>query len=234
MIQFNLLPDVKLQYLKAEHMRRLATSISILVTIVSLVILGLLFGVVQLQKKHLSDLSRDIKKESSQLEGQSDLNKILTVQNQLASLTALHNQKPAANRLFNYLAQIVPNKVNANSLNVDFTQNTATITGTTDSISTVNKFVDTLKFTHFKVSGSSDASPAFSDVVLSSFSLGQDGATYTVTFNFDPALFDITQQVTLSVPNLITTRSELDKPSDLFVLPANNTSTDTNNNGAGQ
>lgn len=217
-VQFNLLPDVKLEYLKAERTRRVVLSVSVLAAIASLVLLFLLFSVTELQKKHLNDLSKDIKKESATLQGQKDVSKILTVQNQLNSLTALHNQKPATTRLFTYLTQIVPDKVNANNLSLDFTQNTVTITGTSDSLTTVNKFVDTLKFTEFTLGGEGDkAEPAFTNVVLSSFGLGQNVANYTITFNYNPTIFDITQQVELAVPKLVTTRSEVEKPSDLFV-----------------
>jgi Tfp pilus assembly protein PilN len=221
MIQFNLLPDVKLQYLKAERLRRIGISLSVIVTVASLALLLLLLSVTGLQKKHLNDLTGDIKKDSSTLEKQTDLNKMLTVQNQLASLTGLHNSKPAASRLFGYLSQVVPAQVNANNLTIDFTQHTLTITGTTDSLSSVNKFVDTLKFTTYSIKGVDGSKPAFTNVVLTSFGTTKTQATYTVTFGYDQTIFDITQDVSLSVPNIVTTRSELDKPNDLFALPAN-------------
>ncbi|HET7320728.1 MAG TPA: PilN domain-containing protein [Candidatus Saccharimonadales bacterium] len=221
MIQFNLLPDVKLQYLKAERLRRVVISLSVLVTVASLALLLLLLSITGLQKKHLADLTSDIKKDSSTLEKQPDLNKILTVQNQLSSLTGLHNSKPAVSRLFGYLSQVVPTQVNANNLTIDFAQHTLTITGTTDSLSSVNKFVDTLKFTTYSVKGVDGSKPAFSNVVLTSFGTTKTQATYTVTLGYDQAIFDITQDVSLSVPNIVTTRSELDKPNDLFALPAN-------------
>lgn len=216
-VQFNLLPDVKLEYLKAEKTRRVVLSVSVLIAIASVGLLVLLFSVTQLQKKHLSDLSDDIKKESAALENQKDVGKILTVQNQLSSLTTLHDQKPATTRIFSYLTQIVPEKINITNLVADFTQNSITITGTADSLSNVNKFIDTLKFTNFTVENSEDKSPAFTNVVLTSFGLTQNLASYTVTFNYDPAIFNITKDTSLVVPKLVTTRSEVEKPSELFV-----------------
>ncbi|HET9173757.1 MAG TPA: hypothetical protein VFN56_00570 [Candidatus Saccharimonadales bacterium] len=233
MIQFNLLPDVKLQYLKAERTKRLVMATSILVSVAALGILILLLAVTQLQKKHLNDVDRDIKSYSAKLEGQPNLSKILTVQNQLSSLTNLHNGKPAANRLFDYLGQLVPNQVNISNMTIDFNQHVITLTGSANALSTVNTFADTLKFTNYSVSGTQGTKPAFSNVVLTNFALSNNSASYTLTFNYDPTIFDITQKVTLSVPKLITTRSELDKPSDLFVqgttstpsAPANTNST---------
>lgn len=222
MIQLNLLPDVKLEYIKAQRSRRLVFSVSVLVTVVSVVLLLLLLSADGLQKKHLNDLSRDISSESSKLQKEPNINKILTVQNQLQSLTALHAGKPAVSRLFDYLNELTPANVNITDLKVDFTQQTATITGTSDSLSNVNKYIDTLKFTTYTTKDNPTKTPAFSNIVLSSFSLStgsQDpsqAANYTISMAYDKNIFDITQNVKLLVPNLVTTRSQLDQPTDLF------------------
>lgn len=222
MIQLNLLPDVKLEYIKAQRSRRLVTTIAVLASLAAIALLVILFSVDALQKKHLSDLESDIKSESSQLQQKPDINKILTVQNQLQSLTQLHDSKPAASRLFDYLNQVTPANVNINNFSIDFSQQTVTITGTADALSSVNKYVDTLKYTKYAVKGGSDSNPAFSNVVLSSFGLdtsAQDksqSATYTINLSYDKTIFDVTQDIKLSVPNLVTTRSQLDQPTDLF------------------
>ena len=226
MIELNLLPDVKLDYIKAQRSHRLVTSVALLVTAVTIIILALLLSVDGLQKKHLHDLNNDITSESSKLQGQPQINQILTVQNQLQSLTTLHNGKPAASRLFNYLNETTPVPVSINNFSIDFTQQTMTITGAADALSSVNQYVDTLKFTTYTTGSNKTATSAFSNVVLSSFSLTtgsttatQDAsqpATYTITLGYNPAIFDITQNVTLSVPSLTTTRSALEQPTDLF------------------
>lgn len=261
MIQFNLLPDVKLEYLKAERMRRLVISVSVLVTAAALILMALLLSVTALQRKHLHDLNNDVTTLTKKIGGRSDLNKILTVQNQLSSLTDLHAAKPAASRLTDFLSQITPNQASINTLNVDFNQHQITITGTADSLATVNQYVDTLKFTTYGAvtplstdssitcqnvgssalssedktqaaencsnDGGKSINPAptdtskqaFSDVVLASFGLTQHEADYSITLTYDPVIFDITQAVTLTVPNKITTRSEVEQPTDLFKLP---------------
>jgi Tfp pilus assembly protein PilN len=222
MIQLNLLPDVKLLYIKAQRQRRLVISVAVVATTGSVVLLLLLLSVGGLQKKHLSDLTKDITKENSQLQNKPSINKILTVQNQLQSLTALHDTKPAAARLFDYLNQVTPASVSITTFNVDFTQNTATITGTSDSLSNVNKYVDTLKIITFSDTSGDKAQPAFSNVVLSSFGLNtgakdaSQAASYTITLAYDKTIFDITKQVTLTVPSAATTRSQVTQPSDLF------------------
>lgn len=227
MIQFNLLPDVKLEYLKAERLRKLVIAVSALVTLAALVVMLALLSVTILQRKHLSDLNKDIKSQSSQLEGQADLNKILTVQNQLGSLTDLHSAKPAASRLTDYMKQLTPSKAAISSLNIDFNQHTLNITGTADSLATVNQYIDTLKFTTYKADDGTSQN-AFSSVVLASFGLTTHEADYNITFSYDPTIFEITKSVTLTVPNIVTTRSETEQPSDLFKLPVDNPASSTN------
>lgn len=234
MIQFNLLPDVKLEYLRAERTKRLVIGVSALVTIAALALLVGLLSVTALQRKHLSDLNKDIKAESTKIQGQSDLNKILTVQNQLKALTDLHGAKPAASRLSTYLSQITPTNADINNLSTDFTQHTMTITGTADALATVNQYVDTLKFTTYSTKDS-DSTNAFPSVVLSSFGLSQHEVNYTISLSYDPPIFDITQEVKLTVPKQVTTRSEIDRPTDLFKLPIDTpTGTTTTTTGSGR
>lgn len=224
MIQFNLLPDVKLEYIKAQRTRHMVTGVSIIVSLVAAGLLLALLGANLLQKKHLNDLSRDIASQTTKLQNEPQIDKILTVQNQLQSLTALHTGKPAASHLFDYLNQLTPNAVAISNLTIDMTQQTATITGTADALSSVNQYVDTLKFTTYTTgSGGSSSSntKAFSNVVLSSFGRSSDNtngkpASYSITLNYDKTIFDNTQEVKLVVPRLTTTRSELERPSDLF------------------
>lgn len=201
MIQFNLLPDVKLEYVKAQHTKRLLTSVSIIVSLAALAVLLLALAAVDgVQKKSLHDLNNDISKYSTQIKNVKDLDKILTVQNQLGTLTSLHDQKPVASRLFTYISQVTPAQANLNKLTVDFTANTMVIGGDAPSLDVVSTYTDTLKATSYKVSGSSSAPKAFSNVVLSNFGRDSKGATFTITLSFDPAIFSSQNNVTLTVP----------------------------------
>lgn len=215
MIQFNLLPDVKLEYIRAAKFKRLVISISALVSGAVIVIVGLLtMSVMGLQKQHINNLDNDIAKYRSELEGTEDLNKILTIQNQLNKLPGLHDQKPAASRLYGYITQLTPAEVSYSKLDLNFMEQRIEINGKADTISTVNRFVDTLKFTKFIeiVDGNRGAeTAAFSEVVLQSFSR-TDSVSYKVTLKYDPIIFDNTKTVELIVPQITTTRSELGKP----------------------
>lgn len=232
-IEVNLLPDVKQEYIKAEHSRRLVISVSVIVIIASVGLLVLLLSASALQKKHINDLTTDIKKYSDELKSKPQISKILTVQNQLQSLTALHDEKPAASRVFDYLNQTTPTVVDISSFKVDFTSKTVTISGNADSLSAVNKYIDTLKFTSYK-SANGSSTKAFSNVVMTTFGVssgdkGSRPASYTITFNYDPVLFDVTKSARLSVPAQTTTRPTASS-AELFT----DVKTNSNTNGNGR
>jgi Tfp pilus assembly protein PilN len=216
-IQFNLLPDIKIEYLKARRQQHLVVLGAVAAAIVSITVFVLLLSVVYgLQKKNLNDLNTDIKSASNELQDTKDLNKILTVQNQLTALPGLHDKKIASSRLYSYLAQVTPNGSSITKLNADFEANTMTIAGTSSDLATVNKFADSLKFTKFTTKTQKTEKNAFSEVVLTNFSVTTKDVTYTIDMKFDPAIFATTQDVQLTVPQITSTRSEVDKPAALF------------------
>lgn len=216
MIQFNLLPDVKLEYIKSKHTKRLVVIVSLFAAGVSLAVLVVMFLTVQIaQKKHISDLNKDIAAQEKTLSDTADLNKILTIQNQLAHLPELHNTKPVTSRLFGYIQQITPVQADISSLTLDLQANTVTIAGSADSLVTINKFADTLKFATYKTSTTDKGKP-FSNVVTTLSTGAKDKASYSLTFGIDPVLFDGKEVPELIVPKIISTRSETEKPSAVF------------------
>lgn len=216
-VQFNLLPDIKIQYLKAKRQQHLVVLASVLASIVAVTVFVLLLSVVYgLQKKNLNDLNTDISSASKELQSTKDLTKILTVQNQLKALPALHDGKVASSRLTDYLAQVTPNSVSIEKIDVDYALNTMSISGSAKTLTDVNTYADTLKFTKFSTKTDPAKHPAFSGVVLQSFSLDTTTVSYTITLTFDPTIFATTQDVELTVPQITSTRSEVDKPSALF------------------
>lgn len=215
MIQFNLLPDIKLEYIKTRRVKRLVMLIAGLVTAASVLFMILLFIIVNgFQKNHLRNLSETIASDSQTIKDTPDLEKILTIQSQLISLPELHNKKPVASRLADYIKQVTPTQVSIARLDVNYTDSTFVITGATDSLGTVNKFIDTLKFTEYKDGDTTER--AFYDVVMSAFGRDSKGASFTVNLKYKPAIFESSSEVSLNVPNLITTRSQTEKPSALF------------------
>ncbi len=235
MIQFNLLPDIKVQYIKAQRTKRTVTVLSAIVAAASLALFVMLFLLVNVaQKGHLANLDEDIATSKETLNKKQDLSKILTIQNQLNSLPALHKQKPVASRTFMYIQQLTPEKASVSNLKVNFAEQTIEIEGAADSLATVNTFVDTLKFTSFKAAatdaseagGEPQVAAAFKEVVLADFGVvNQQGSTtdpnkmvtYTISLKYDTVIFSDENNITLVVPDgMITTRSETEKPGDLF------------------
>jgi hypothetical protein len=212
-VQFNLLPDVKLEFNRAQHAKRVVYGLSILAVAIGLALFIISFlSVDVLQKKLLSDANGDITSYSNKLKSIPDLDKILTVQNQLNSLPGLHNQKHIASRLFVYLPQITPANANVGKLSMDTSANTIEIDGTADSVQTINKYVDTLKFTTFTTGSQSTAKNAFSNVVLTKVDRSNNLSSYTINVSFDPGLFTAYQNAQLTVPQEVTTRSCINAP----------------------
>lgn len=222
MVQFNLLPDVKLDYIKARRTKRMVMLTSFTVIALSIFISVLLFLIVNVfQKQHIANLDKDIDAKTKQLEDVPDLDKVLTVQNQLESLSGLHENKPAASRLYAYLIQLTPQDAKISDVKIDFTEQTITLEGSAGKLETVNRFVDTIKFTDYKEG--QNTGKAFSEVVLSNFGVDAGNArnsagrtSYSIELKYDKAIFDNTKTVELVVPNIISTRSAVEAPSDLF------------------
>jgi hypothetical protein len=171
-----------------------------------------------IQKNNINNLSNQITSSTQQISSNTNLNKILTIQNQLESLPALDNAKPATTQILPYINQLTPSSATISSVTVNFLKDTASIQGNADNVGTVNTFVDTLKFTNYTI-GKNKETNAFSNVVLSAFAenTASAGVGYTINLSFDPLIFSGTQQATLAVPQIITTRSITQQPADLFL-----------------
>lgn len=214
MIQLNLLPDVKLHFIKAQRQKRLIMSASIITTIACGVLFAFLVLTAQVvQKKSISDLTKDIKTSSADLTETEELDKILTVQNQLNTLPGLHDQKIVSSRLFGVLQQVTPQPASISNLTIDFAANTMIIDGKADTLKTVNSFVDALKLSSITTANNPEKRSAFKNVVLTSFGRAED-ATYSISLEFDPAIFVITDEAKLEVTGV---QSPVDRaPEDLF------------------
>ena len=217
-LQFNLLPDVKLAYVKAQQTKQKVISLATLIAIVSAAVLFLLIIFVYgLQKKQLNDAAGQIKAATAQVQSVSGLNQALTVQNQLQTLVTLNSNKQISSRIFGYLYQLTPNNITISdlALNLDPTANKMTIDGTADSQATVNTFIDTLKFTTYTAGAGTTAKNAFSSIVETGFSINPSNISYSLSMQFDPTLFannltDTSGKIiapSLQIPSQSTTRS---------------------------
>ncbi len=221
-IQFNLLPDVKVQADKAKHLRQLIYTVATLITAASLgIFIIMLLSVGVIQKKQMNDAGKSLDSTNSQFKGKDNLGQIITINNQLQTLVGLHQNKNISSRIFGYLAQVTPTNVSLGKLDVDFGADTMTITGNADSQKTVNTFVDTLKLTTYSVGSGDSAHTAFPSVVESGFAINPTNVSYTIDLEFDPRLFANNlldsqgnpQAPQLTVPKLSSTKAATDDPT---------------------
>lgn len=237
MIQFNLLPDIKLEYIRAKRMKRIVITTSFALVAVSLVILGILASFVFFgQKGHIDNLTEDIARTESDINEIPQVDRMLTVQNQLNTINGLHADKPVSSRFFTYIERLTPADISINSVELSFDDNTMVITGEADSLATVNKFVDTFKFTEYIVrdddedfeevelidnEDTAEVNPvnAFSSVVLDTFNRENNQASYSIELEYDPVIFDSDKNVQLLIQERITTRSQIERPDALFREP---------------
>lgn len=228
MIQVNLLPDVKVEFVKARRLKRTILGFCILISSIAIAIFALFFvSVTIVQKEHLKNLDQDISDYTKELESIPNIAKILTIQNQLEALSNLHQDKPVTSRIFTYIRQLAPQEASIDELTINYDEQTMIITGKADNLAAVNKFTDTLKFTTYSIE--SDASEAnktaFSEVTLKEFGLNTSGfssgkqASYTIELRYAPEIFSSAGDAKLSIPNQVTTRSETEKPSNVFEQP---------------
>jgi Tfp pilus assembly protein PilN len=109
MIEINLIPDVKQELLKAQRARAVVISASILTSIIAVGVVILLvvymFGVQGVRNLYLDGQISD---KGDQLSKVEDLSKILTIQNQLKTITDLNGQKNMETRVFDMISAITP------------------------------------------------------------------------------------------------------------------------------
>lgn len=212
MLQLNLLPDVKIEYIKTQRTKRLVFGSAVLAMAIAAGITLLLALVVYgVQKKVMDDQSTTINKYSDNLKAIPDLNKILTIQDQLGQLTGLHDQKVLASRVFLLSQQVTPPGVTISDFTTDYQANTMSISGAANSLDSVNVFTDTLKYVSYD-SGDGNATKPFTNVVLAQFGRSEKTTTYTITLAFDPVMFSVKGSYNLTVPKQNTTNSVTGQP----------------------
>jgi len=137
MIQVNLVPDVKLELIKAQQHRNIVIYSSIVVMIASVAVLVILGLVIAGQAVYTNNLTSQIKSEDAKFRDIADIDNTVTVQNQLESIQSTHEQKAMTSRIFNLLveatAKDTANSVTLNSFSVDTATNTITLVAQTDT-----------------------------------------------------------------------------------------------------
>ena len=147
MIEINLLPNVKRELLKTRAMRNRVISISFLMggaSIAAVVVLALILGS-QIAAEAIQN--GVIKDRNDKLMAVEDLNKVVTIQNQLTKINEQHSGKKINSRIFDVVTAVnpvAPNNVSFSDIKVNPGSKTITLEG-----SAVNGYsaLETLKKT---------------------------------------------------------------------------------------
>jgi hypothetical protein len=238
-IQLNLLPDVKKEFLSAQRMRNIVISVCIFVgggAIAALLILSAVLGG-QLIQKNL--LNSDIDKDAAAIktaESKQQLNEYLTVQSQLSQIDTLKSESPILSRLMDYLKQInpsAPNSVSLSSVRLDTGSDpngdgssSITMEGRTGSYATLNVFKNTLERTTIKYTKSGDkeptSEPLFSSVTVRDAALGDDSngdgaVSFTVVLAYNEAAFaSDSTDISLTTPKETISDASENAPKTVF------------------
>lgn len=222
MISLNLLPDVKKEYIKSLKTKRMIIAISFMVSGAFIILTIIAFGYARggltfLLNREQGKIDSNIAK----LNEKPDLAKILTVQKQLEALPGLHQEKPVTSRLFNFMSQLVPNSIALNSVKVSLEDETIEFSGESKQTDTkdINVFADMLKNAKYKyeANGEKLEGSAFSSVVVEGYNISEEKTTFTISLFFDPIIFEYDRSgIVLEVPSITSTRSETERPKDLF------------------
>ena len=230
MIQVNLIPDLKAEFLKAQRTKRFVMGISFLVSAGFIAVLIVMYLYVNVwQQSHTNSLNADIQSLSAQYQNIEDLDKIITVQNQLSSLPGLHADKPLVSRLVTYLSVLTPEGVTYQGVDLRFEDSTVELLGSAPTTADVNVIANTVKNAVYTVGETPEGEEpderlAFSNVVLETLSRDLDVSSFSIRFEFDETIFTEKEEVVLSVPVIDSTNSELNRPDvdnlEIFQIPS--------------
>lgn len=213
MIQINLIPDVKLELVKSHRYRAIVMSASIIVMLASVGVLVVLSGYVfGVQTALIHSATSNIEQADEEFRSIEDIEKTVTVSNQLGYIQSSHESKAISSRIFALLveasAEGTENSVAINSFDIDTTQNIISISAQTqqrgfDAAEVFRKNIEGMRM-YYMVPEADELATEFSDspltrhddeqsaviasdVILSNMVLARDGddARERVSFRID-------------------------------------------------
>lgn len=125
--EINLVPDVKLQMIRAQKMRNLVLFICIVVSAVSVGVVLVLFSIKSGQDIAMSNQDKKLATMSAKLMGYEELGDLVTIQSQLDRLNDIADNKTVLSRVFGALGVMLPtggDLVQLSDLRVDMDTNT--------------------------------------------------------------------------------------------------------------
>ncbi|MEO5690629.1 MAG: hypothetical protein ABIQ64_00400 [Candidatus Saccharimonadales bacterium] len=228
MIQLNLLPDVKKEFLKAQQTKNAVISGAVLVSIVAAGVVALLATTVYgAQSLFIANLKKEIESNHQTVASKQEINKYLAIQSQLKAVDEASANRSVYARWFEYLPQLNPKQpFNITLYNAEIVKDgtTAKLIGSGANFEVVNNFKNTLdnaKLVYVGSDGQKIEKPLFVSVDSGSPSIsnvnGQTLATFEFTLVFEPEAFSLsTLDPKIEVPKLTTSDGDQNAPKELF------------------
>ncbi len=228
MIQLNLLPDVKKEFLKAQQTKNAVISGAVLVSIIAAGVVALLATTVYgAQSVFISNLKKEITSNHQTVAEKQEINKYLAIQSQLKAVDEASANRSVYARWFEFLPQLNPKPpFNITLYNADITKEgtTARLLGSGTNFEVVNNFKNTLenaKLVYVGADGVKVEKPLFTSIDSGSPSIsnvnGQTVATFEFTLVFEQEAFSLsTLDPKIEVPKLTTSDGDQNAPKELF------------------
>ncbi len=233
MIQINLLPDVKLEYLRARRMRNLVISGAVIAGLASagVVVLLLLFLGVQAGREVIAD--NGIEREYEKLSQVENLSELVTLQNQLDVIGSQHLTKTVNSRLFSVIQGVNPSgsdKVQYTTVVIDPIAKTLEIEGVARggyaAVETFKKTIDNtdIEFVRDQVQATEDIA---TNVSIGETSFGESSGgdrvlQFKVTVTYNELLFSNqagSMRIITPERRIDVTDSKAGVPNSLFTTP---------------
>ncbi len=206
MIEINLIPNVKLELIKAQKTRSKVIAISIFVGVASLSVVAVLLAYIYMVQSIRGVFAdNEIKSGSAKLAKVEDLSKVLTIQNQLTKISELNDSKKIDSRIFDILQVIIPREsagsstplIQISTISIDPESSVITIDGQTgQGYSAVEIFKKTIDGARVKYDDSDSKNPLSfaSDISTANTSYGEDSSgkkvlRFTMSFKYAEEIF---------------------------------------------
>lgn len=233
MIEINLLPDIKREFLQAQKVRNRVMATSMIAGVLSLGIVGLIIVWIGLQAGRELLINNAINSESKKLSSVEAINEAVTIQNQLGKVNELHDKKALTSRIFNMITVInppAPNNIGIVNMVVNTEDNSikmeAQATGGYAALETFRKTITATTISYVAADGSDEklveklaADLDDTDRSYADNSDGQKVLKFTLSFTYNGQLLSRSAtQLSVNGPNQSNaTDSFIGTPDTLFV-----------------
>lgn len=198
MIQINLLPDVKQEYLRTQQTKHAVIVAAALISAIVLGVTVLFFVYVQVvQPQYQKVVQNDIDKSIQELKAKPDAQRLVTVQGVLEQIPALKDQQQVISRTFDYVKGFTPRSVAYTRVGLALDTTTISLSGGTVSYEQAHVLANNLKSAKmiYRQNDAEQTINPYTNIVFNSLSKAENATdgrpvTFEITFQFNPILFD--------------------------------------------